>query len=74
MLVLNGAAVDIFLRNTGAEAVETAVKLARRWGYMKKKIPSGEAIVFSATNNFHGRTLAVVSMSTDEESRAGRTT
>ena len=56
-------------RNTGAEAVETAIKLARRWGYMKKGIPEGEAIVFSAQGNFHGRTLAVVSMSTDPESR-----
>lgn len=55
--------------NTGAEAVETAIKLARKWGYMKKGIPEGEAIVLSATENFHGRTLAIVSMSTDPEAR-----
>jgi ornithine--oxo-acid transaminase len=56
-------------RNTGAEAVETGIKLARRWGYMKKGIPEGQAIVFSAEGNFHGRTIGVVSMSTDPESR-----
>lgn len=55
--------------NTGAEAVETAIKLARKWGYLKKKIPQGEAIVLSATENFHGRTLAIVSMSTDPEAK-----
>lgn len=56
-------------RNTGAEAVETGIKLARRWGYLKKGIPVGQAIVFSAEGNFHGRTTGVVSMSTDPESR-----
>jgi acetylornithine/succinyldiaminopimelate/putrescine aminotransferase len=56
-------------RNTGAEAVETGIKLARRWGYVKKGIPVGQAIVFSAEGNFHGRTIGVVSMSTDPESR-----
>jgi len=56
-------------RNTGAEAVETGIKLARRWGYMKKGIPDGQAIVFTAEGNFHGRTIGVVSMSTDPESR-----
>ena len=55
--------------NTGAEAVETAIKLARKWGYVKKGIPEGEAIVLSATENFHGRTLAIVSMSTDPEAK-----
>ncbi|CAI5759671.1 unnamed protein product [Candida verbasci] len=53
--------------NTGAEAVETGLKLARRWGYVKKGIPEGEAIILSAVNNFHGRTLGVISMSTDDE-------
>lgn len=53
--------------NTGAEAVETGLKLARRWGYVKKGIPSGEAIILSAVNNFHGRTLGVISMSTDPD-------
>ncbi len=53
--------------NTGAEAVETAIKLARKWGYLKKGIPQGEAIVLAATENFHGRTLGIISMSTDNE-------
>lgn len=57
--------------NTGAEAVETALKLARKWGYTKKQIPEGEAIILSVENNFHGRTLGIVSMSTDPESRTG---
>jgi ornithine--oxo-acid transaminase len=56
--------------NTGAEAVETGLKLARRWGYMKKGIPSDEAIILAAENNFHGRTLGVISMSTDPEATA----
>ncbi|AET37414.1 ornithine-oxo-acid transaminase Ecym_1164 [Eremothecium cymbalariae DBVPG len=53
--------------NTGAEAVETAIKLARRWGYMKKGILQGEAIVLGAQGNFHGRTFGAISLSTDEE-------
>ena len=55
--------------NTGAEAVETAVKIARKWGYKVKGIPQNEAIVLSVTENFHGRTFAAISMSTDPESR-----
>lgn len=46
--------------NTGAEAVETAIKLARKWGYMRKGIPEGKALVLSAADNFHGRTLGVI--------------
>ncbi|KAJ7674261.1 ornithine-oxo-acid aminotransferase [Mycena rosella] len=57
--------------NTGAEAVETAVKLARKWAYLKKGVPAGQALVLSVEGNFHGRTLGVISMSTDPESRAG---
>lgn len=57
--------------NTGAEAVETAIKLARRWGYSKKGIPDNQAIVLSCENNFHGRTTGVISMSTDPESFGG---
>ncbi|EMG47475.1 CAR2 Ornithine aminotransferase [Candida maltosa Xu316] len=53
--------------NTGAEAVETGLKLARKWGYVKKGIAPGEAIILSAVNNFHGRTLGVISMSTDPD-------
>ncbi|KAK6456630.1 ornithine aminotransferase [Scheffersomyces xylosifermentans] len=56
--------------NTGAEAVETGLKLARRWGYVKKGIPEGEAIILSAVDNFHGRTLGVISMSTDPDAKA----
>ncbi|KAI8909177.1 pyridoxal phosphate-dependent transferase, partial [Gorgonomyces haynaldii] len=51
--------------NTGAEAVETALKLSRKWGYMKKGIPADKAIILSCSSNFHGRTISIVSMSTD---------
>lgn len=57
--------------NTGAEAVETGVKLARKWAYVKKGVPEGKAIVLSVEGNFHGRTIGVISMSTDPESRGG---
>ncbi|TFY75616.1 hypothetical protein EWM64_g8397 [Hericium alpestre] len=57
--------------NTGAEAVETAVKLARKWAYEHKGVPDGKAVVLSAAGNFHGRTIGVISMSTDPESRDG---
>lgn len=57
--------------NTGAEAVETALKLARKWAYEKKGVPAGRARIFSVDGNFHGRTLGVISMSTDPESRGG---
>ncbi|KND00344.1 ornithine-oxo-acid transaminase [Spizellomyces punctatus DAOM BR117] len=53
--------------NTGAEGVETALKLARKWGYLKKGIPEGKAFILSCTGNFHGRTLGVISMSTDRD-------
>lgn len=46
--------------NTGAEAVETAIKLARKWAYTKKGVSDGKAIVFSAEGNFHGRTIGVI--------------
>ncbi|KAI6148074.1 ornithine-oxo-acid aminotransferase [Pisolithus tinctorius] len=57
--------------NTGAEAVETAVKLSRKWAYMKKGVPEGKAMVLSVEGNFHGRTIGVISLSTDPESRGG---
>ncbi|KZP05378.1 ornithine-oxo-acid aminotransferase [Athelia psychrophila] len=57
--------------NTGAEAVETAIKLSRKWAYEKKGVPEGKAVVLSAADNFHGRTLGIISMSTDPESRGG---
>ena len=54
--------------NTGAEAVETAVKLARRWGYLVKGVPDDRAVVLHAEESFHGRTLTAISMSTDPSS------
>ncbi|CAL0301370.1 unnamed protein product [Lupinus luteus] len=57
--------------NTGAEGVETALKLARKWGYEKKKIPKDEAVIVSCCGCFHGRTLAVISMSCDTEATHG---
>lgn len=57
--------------NTGAEAVETAIKLSRKWAYEKKGVPEGKAIVLSVEGNFHGRTIGIISMSTDPESRTG---
>lgn len=53
--------------NTGAEAVETALKAARRWGYRKKGIPENQAEIIVCENNFHGRTISVISFSTDLE-------
>lgn len=55
--------------NTGAEAVETALKIARKWGYKVKGIPQGKALIFAAADNFHGRTLGAITLSTDPESR-----
>ena len=57
--------------NTGAEAVETAIKLARKWAYLKKGVPENKARVLSASGNFHGRTIGVISMSTEADSRNG---
>ena len=57
--------------NSGAEAVETALKLTRKWGYEVKRIPAGQAEIIVASENFHGRTLAIVGFSTDPGSRAG---
>lgn len=58
------------MMNTGVEAVETALKIARRWGYKRKGIPENRATVVVFDNNFHGRTLAAVSASTTPEYRA----
>lgn len=57
--------------NTGAEAVETAIKVARRWGNRVKGIPDDSARVIVAAGNFHGRTTTIVSFSTDPEARDG---
>ncbi|WP_405058518.1 ornithine--oxo-acid transaminase [Kribbella sp. NBC_01505] len=53
--------------NSGAEAVETALKLARRWGYLVKGVPDGEATIIVADGNFHGRTISIISFSGDHE-------
>jgi ornithine--oxo-acid transaminase len=57
--------------NTGAEAVETGIKLARRWAYRVKKIPENKAEIITCANNFHGRTTTIIGFSTDEDSRDG---
>jgi ornithine--oxo-acid transaminase len=57
--------------NSGAEAVETAIKAARKWGYTKKGVPEGKAEILVFENNFHGRTTAIVGFSSEEEYRAG---
>ena len=57
--------------NSGAEAVETAVKAARKWGYTVKGIPKDQAEIIVCANNFHGRTTTVISFSTDEQYRDG---
>lgn len=57
--------------NTGAEADETALKLCRKWAYMKKGIPDGQAKIIVCDGNFHGRTITIVSLSSDPESYGG---
>jgi len=57
--------------NTGAEAVETAIKTARKWGYQVKGVPDGQAVIVVFDGNFHGRTTTIVSFSTDPEARDG---
>ncbi len=57
--------------NSGAEANETAIKLARKWGYLKKGIPDNEAVIVAVRQNFHGRTTTIISASTDNLARAG---
>jgi ornithine--oxo-acid transaminase len=57
--------------NSGAEAVETAIKTARKWGYKVKGIPDGKAEIIVCAGNFHGRTTTIVSFSSDEQYRDG---
>jgi len=57
--------------NTGAEAVESGIKLARKWAYDVKGVPADRATIVVAADNFHGRTTTIVSFSTDETARAG---
>lgn len=55
--------------NSGAEAVETAIKIARKWGYEKKGIPENQAKIVVVDNNFHGRTTTIISFSNDQDAR-----
>jgi ornithine--oxo-acid transaminase len=55
--------------NSGAEANETAIKLARKWGYLRKKIAADKAVIVAVRNNFHGRTTTIISASTDDNAR-----
>ena len=57
--------------NTGAEAVETALKMARKWGYERKGVPEGRAKIIVMGGNFHGRTTTIISFSDDPGARAG---
>jgi ornithine--oxo-acid transaminase len=57
--------------NSGAEAVETSIKAARKWGYVVKGIPDGKAEIIVCANNFHGRTVTIVSFSSDGQYRNG---
>ncbi|MGW0229021.1 ornithine--oxo-acid transaminase [Actinopolymorpha singaporensis] len=61
--------VMVLPMNTGAEAVETALKLARKWGYERKGVPDGQATIVVAAGNFHGRTITIVSFSDDPDAR-----
>jgi ornithine--oxo-acid transaminase len=65
------AGMDVVLpMNTGAEAVETAIKVARKWGYTVKGVPADQAVILVFGGNFHGRTTTIVSFSTDDDARA----
>jgi len=57
--------------NTGAEAVETALKAARKWGYEVRAVPDGQAEIITCAGNFHGRTITIVGFSTEEQYREG---
>jgi ornithine--oxo-acid transaminase len=59
------------LMNSGAEAVETSIKLARKWGYEAKGVAADKASIIVADGNFHGRTISIVSFSSDPEARTG---
>lgn len=57
--------------NSGAEANETAIKLARKWGYTRKSIPADQAVIVAVKQNFHGRTTTIISASTETSAREG---
>ncbi|MGW0518473.1 ornithine--oxo-acid transaminase [Crossiella sp. NPDC003009] len=60
----------VLTMNSGAEAVESAIKVARKWAYRVKGVPQGQAQIVVAGSNFHGRTTTIISFSTDEDARA----
>jgi ornithine--oxo-acid transaminase len=62
---------SILLMNTGAEAVETAIKAARKWGYLVKGVAEDQAEIIVCENNFHGRTTTIVGFSSEEQYRKG---
>jgi ornithine--oxo-acid transaminase len=61
----------ILLMNSGAEAVESAIKAVRKWGYQVKGVPENQAEIIVCENNFHGRTITIISFSTDPAARSG---
>lgn len=61
----------VLFMNSGAEANETAIKLARKWGYTKKGIPDNQAVIVAVKKNFHGRTTTIISASTDPAAQKG---
>ncbi len=61
----------VLLMNSGAEAVETAIKAARKWGYLKKKVKENCAEIIVCENNFHGRTTTIISFSSEKQYRFG---
>lgn len=61
----------VLLMNTGAEAVETAIKLTRKWGYKIKNVPDGKAKIIVCHNNFHGRTTTIVGFSSEDQYKDG---
>jgi len=61
----------VLFMNSGAEANETAIKLARKWGYTKKGIPDNQAVIVAVKKNFHGRTTTIISASTDPSAQQG---
>jgi ornithine--oxo-acid transaminase len=68
---LNGGPAMVLPMNTGAEAVESAIKVARKWGYEVKGVPADRATIVVADGNFHGRTTTIISFSTDDDARRG---
>ena len=62
---------SVLLMNTGAEAVETAIKAARKWGYKVKGVPENKAEIIACENNFHGRTTTIVGFSSEDQYRDG---